>query len=112
MNHRKAGSTIHMGMRVLFYRRPMSGPTSVTNPKSCSRKVRGLWSQSGNGSRRSRAMQDAIKALRTAVAGKKAAEAAKLLPKAYQAIDKAVKRGVIKKNAAARMKSRLSKKVK
>lgn len=35
----------------------------------------------------------------------------KLLPDAYQAIDKAVKRGIIKKNTAARMKSRLSRKV-
>jgi small subunit ribosomal protein S20 len=37
------------------------------------------------------------------------AEAKKLLSKAYQAIDKAAKRGVIKKNTASRRKSRLSK---
>lgn len=36
-------------------------------------------------------------------------EAKKLLAKAYQAIDKAVKRGVMKKNTAARRKSNLSK---
>lgn len=36
-------------------------------------------------------------------------EAKKLLSNAYQAIDKAAKRGVIKKNTASRKKSRLSK---
>lgn len=36
---------------------------------------------------------------------------AESLSKAYQAIDKAAKRGIIKKNAAARKKSRLAKAV-
>lgn len=36
-------------------------------------------------------------------------EAKKLLSKAYKAIDKAAKRGVIKKKTAARKKSRLTK---
>lgn len=36
-------------------------------------------------------------------------EAVKALPEYYKAIDKAAKRGVIKKNAAARKKSRLTK---
>ena len=54
--------------------------------------------------RRLKTMRDSVKDLQ------KCADA-KDLPKAYQAIDKAVKRGVIKKNTAARMKSRLSKKV-
>jgi small subunit ribosomal protein S20 len=35
-------------------------------------------------------------------------KAEELLPTAYKAIDKAEKRGVIKKNTAARKKSRLS----
>lgn len=35
-------------------------------------------------------------------------EAKKLLPKAYQAIDKAQKRGVLKSNTASRKKSKLS----
>lgn len=33
------------------------------------------------------------------------------LPETYQAIDKALKRGIIKKNTAARMKSRIAKRV-
>ena len=36
-------------------------------------------------------------------------EAIKLLPKAYQSLDKAAKSGVIKKNTASRKKSRLTK---
>ena len=38
---------------------------------------------------------------------KKVKEASVLVPKVYQAIDKATKRGLIKKNTAARKKSRL-----
>jgi ribosomal protein S20 len=52
-------------------------------------------------------MQDALSAVReAALTGKKVAEAANV---AYQAIDKAAKRGVIKKNAAARKKSQVAK---
>lgn len=40
---------------------------------------------------------------------KKTAEAKKLLPEIYQALDKAAKRNVIKKNKASRRKSRISK---
>ena len=40
---------------------------------------------------------------------KKTAEAKKLLPKMYKALDKAAKRGTIKKNKASRKKSRISK---
>ncbi len=59
--------------------------------------------------RRNRAMKDAVKEVRQLAGAGKAAEALALLPKAYQAIDKAAKRGVIKPNAAARKKSRLTK---
>lgn len=41
----------------------------------------------------------------------KASEAEKMLPKIYQALDKAAKRGVIKKNTAARKKSRIIKRI-
>ena len=36
----------------------------------------------------------------------------KMVPQIYKAIDKAAKRGIIKKNTAARKKSRLMKKIK
>lgn len=57
--------------------------------------------------RRKRAMNDAVKKIRTAIAAGKAKDAQALLPEAYKAIDKAAKRGVIKDNTAARKKSRL-----
>ena len=59
--------------------------------------------------RRSKVMKDSIKEVRQLVVAGKASEATTLLSKAYQAIDKAAKRGVIKANAAARKKSRLAK---
>lgn len=62
--------------------------------------------------RRSRTMKDVVKEVSQMIAGKKAQEAVALLPKAYQAVDKAAKQGVIKLNAAARIKSRLSKRIK
>ncbi len=55
---------------------------------------------------RRRAMKEAVKGIKKAVTtGAKTASTD--LAKAYQAIDKAVKRGVLKKNAGARKKSRL-----
>ena len=58
--------------------------------------------------RRQNALSDATKAFVKALTAKDLAAAAKLLPSAYKAIDKAMKRGVIKKNTAARKKSRLA----
>ncbi|HQV64767.1 MAG TPA: 30S ribosomal protein S20 [Candidatus Paceibacterota bacterium] len=54
--------------------------------------------------RRRRAMKVAVKSVKISNANED-------LSKAFQAIDKAAKRGVIKKNAASRKKSRLSKAV-
>jgi small subunit ribosomal protein S20 len=59
--------------------------------------------------KRSRSMKDLIKEFREFIAEKKIDEAKKILPQVYQAIDKAAKRGVIKKNNASRKKSRLTK---
>jgi small subunit ribosomal protein S20 len=58
------------------------------------------------------AMTDVVKDVSKAVLAGDAAKAKELLPKAYKAIDKAAKRGVIKENTAGRKKSRLSAKVK
>lgn len=52
-------------------------------------------------------MMDATKAVRKLALQGKQAEAEAKLSAAYQAIDKAAKRGVIKKNAASRKKARL-----
>ncbi len=50
-----------------------------------------------------------VKEARALVAKKNLAEAKKLLPDIYRALDKAAKVGVIKKNNASRRKSRLTK---
>lgn len=59
--------------------------------------------------RRKRTMKEAVKQIRALVKSGKKQEAEQLLPTAYKAIDKSHKRGVIKKNTAARKKSRLVK---
>ncbi len=53
-------------------------------------------------------MQDALKKVKKLVADKKGSEAVKSLSDAYKALDKAAKSGLIKKNTAARKKSRLA----
>jgi small subunit ribosomal protein S20 len=50
-----------------------------------------------------------IKEVRSLVLAKKIEEAKKLLPQVYKILDKAAKVGVIKKNTAARKKSRIAK---
>lgn len=53
-------------------------------------------------------MRLVAKEIRSLAQKKKLDEAKKLIPRLYQAIDKAVKNNVIKKNAASRKKSRLT----
>ena len=57
--------------------------------------------------RRKRALHTSVQAAR-GTAGVERAEQAAAVSAAYKAIDKALKRGVIKKNTAARKKARLS----
>ena len=59
--------------------------------------------------RRIKVMRDVVKKIKKLDSENKPKEAVGLLPSAYKAIDKAAKRGVIKKNTAARKKSRLTK---
>ena len=54
-------------------------------------------------------IKDLIKKARVLVLQKKENEAKALLPEIYQALDKAAKVGFIKKNAASRKKSRITK---
>lgn len=58
--------------------------------------------------KRANAYKTAVKNIQKMVGEKNLAEARKILPLAYQAIDKAAKAGVIKKNAAARRKSQVA----
>lgn len=61
--------------------------------------------------RRLRTMKDEIKNFMALVTKKDVEGAEKAVPTLYKAIDKAVKRGIIKKNNAARKKSRLIKRI-
>ena len=58
--------------------------------------------------RRERVLASSVKQVRKLIIEGKKKDASAALPKAYKAIDKATKRGLIKKNTAARKKSRLS----
>lgn len=53
-------------------------------------------------------LHDAVKEFKDHVTKGSVKEAEAVLPKAYQAIDKAAKRGVIKDNTASRKKARLA----
>ncbi len=59
--------------------------------------------------KRKKAAKGAVKEITKLIAAKKIDEAKKLIPAAYKALDKAAKNGTIKRNAAARKKSRLMK---
>ena len=79
--------------------------------KSAKKAIRVSARKKAVNDQRKRAMKEIIKKIeKLAKTDKK--EAAKLLAAAYQAIDKAAKIGVIKKNNAARKKSRLARLVK
>ena len=79
--------------------------------KSAKKAIRGSLRKREYNDRKKRAMKDLIKKFEKLVKIDKK-EAQKLLSSVFQAIDKAVKGGIIKKNNAARKKSRLSKLVK
>lgn len=57
-------------------------------------------------------LRDLLKQARVLILQKKTDEARKVMPSVYQALDKAAKVGLIKKNAASRTKSRLAKSLK
>lgn len=75
--------------------------------KTVRKALRGSKRKKVMNTKRKDAMKAVVKDVKKLAADKKADEARKKLAEAYQAIDKAAKRGVIKKNAAARKKSRL-----
>jgi small subunit ribosomal protein S20 len=57
-------------------------------------------------------LRHAIRAMRRVLSGKDPKAAADLLPKTFSAIDQSAKKGIIKKNTAARYKSKLHTRVK
>ncbi len=79
--------------------------------QSAKKAIRGSLRKKAFNDRRKRVMKELIKKIeKTAKTDKKEAE--KMLSSVFQAVDKAAKKGVIKKNNAANKKSRLSRLVK
>lgn len=76
---------------------------------SAKRNIRSSSRKRVYNERGKKAMKDVMKTVRSLVAGGDKKAAQKILAKAYQAIDKAAKTNLIKKNTAARKKSRLAK---
>lgn len=79
--------------------------------KSAKKAYRGSLRKKAFNDHQKRTMKDLIKKIQKLAKSDKA-EAAKLLSSAYATIDKGAKKGIIKKNNAARKKSRLTRLVK
>ena len=77
--------------------------------KSAKKALRQSKKRKKRNSQKSRFLKDQIKSLKKLVAVKDKKGALALLPKVYKAIDKSAKTNIIKANAAARIKSRLTK---
>ena len=75
--------------------------------RSAKKALRGSLRKKDMNERVTKNMKENVKAVEKAVREKKT-DVKALVDKAYSAIDKAAKKGVIKKNTAARKKSRMS----
>ena len=80
--------------------------------QSAKKALRGSLRKKALNDRRKKAMKEEIKKVEKLVSAKDKAGAQKNLSVAFSVIDKAAKRGVIKKNTAGRRKSRLARLVK
>lgn len=78
--------------------------------KSAKKRVKVAAKQTSQNAKTKRTFREGIKAFQTALTGKK--DTTKAQAAAYSAIDKAVKKGIISKNRAARKKSQLNAKAK
>ena len=77
--------------------------------KSAKRVIRSSERKMVYNDRRKKAMKEAVKETKTLLTTKNKKAAQEMLSTAYKAIDKALKTKLIKKNTAARKKSRLAK---
>ncbi len=76
--------------------------------QSAKKALRGSMRKKAVNDRKKKALKETFKGIERLVKEKKGAEATKQVAAAYSAIDKAAKSGVIKKNTAARKKSRIA----
>lgn len=84
----------------------------MANTSSAKKAIRSTAKKAIFNLRRRRSMREARNEVLKAVASKDKKAAAKAIPVAQKAIDKAAKNGVIHKATASRYKSRLAEKVK
>jgi len=84
----------------------------MPNIKSAKKRVKTSKRNTERNTSQKSAMRTAIRAVRDLVANGDKKDAEAKMPAAYSLIDKAVKRNVIHKNAAARLKSRLAARLK
>jgi len=79
--------------------------------KTTKRRPRQIERRTVVNSKRILQIRKLIKEANSLLSNSNLAEVEKMLPAIYKAIDKAAKRGVIKKNSASRRKSRMAKKI-
>jgi len=77
--------------------------------KSAKKAIRQSLRRKAQNSEYKNKIKNLVKEVRTLVSEKKLDDAKKLLPKLYQALDKAAKVNVLKGNTASRRKSRFAK---
>ncbi|KKS39013.1 MAG: 30S ribosomal protein S20 [Parcubacteria group bacterium GW2011_GWA2_42_14] len=85
------------------------GKIGMPITRSAKKALRQSLKRRAQNLKKSGALKKLARDVRKLAEQKKKAEAQKLLPALYKALDKAAKTGVIKKNAASRKKSRLTK---
>jgi small subunit ribosomal protein S20 len=83
----------------------------MPNHKSAEKRVRQNEKRRLNNRSNRSALRTSIKKLRSALAGSDQTALGELLPQTISKIDKAVQKGVLHRNAAARYKSRLTARV-
>jgi small subunit ribosomal protein S20 len=84
----------------------------MANTYSAIKRVRQMERRTEVNRKNKTRLRHQIRAMRRAIAGKDASAAAALLPATSSVIDRSAKSGIIKKNTAARYKSRLNGRVK
>jgi small subunit ribosomal protein S20 len=83
----------------------------MPNHKSAEKRVRQNEKRRVNNRSNRTRLRTTIKKLRAALTGSDANQSNELLPQTISTIDKAVQKGVLHRNAAARYKSRLTRRV-
>jgi small subunit ribosomal protein S20 len=86
--------------------------STMANTYSALKRVRQSGPRTETNRKTKSQLRHQIRAIRRAIASKDVKAATELLPKTFSLIDRSAKTGIIKKNTAARYKSRLHLRVK